>query len=183
MVFIGPSHPKSFRGAIEKHQNGPEPFGPMKYGVNSAPWFETENSRFETGDPFWPGFILSNRPTGPPGSTGSSSVRQTRQKPLRLATSDPENHQRRVAFAPSPRQTHPLLMGTRAKPRKTRGTLEKEHRASSELGASDTGPEPSRAMLRSRGPGWRQNPKDQAPRGFRRSANMLAPAPRGLQAE
>ena len=25
MVFIGPAHPKSFRGAIEKHQNGPEP--------------------------------------------------------------------------------------------------------------------------------------------------------------
>ena len=77
LVFIGPAHAESFRGArgaIEKHQNGPEPFGPMKYGVNSAPWFEAENSRFETGDPSWPGFILSNRPTGPPGSTGSSSV-------------------------------------------------------------------------------------------------------------
>ena len=107
--FIGPALPKSFRRAIKKHQNGPQPSRPMKYGVNGTPWIEAENSRFETGDPFWPGFLFSNQATRPQGSTGSSSVRQTRHKPQRLATSDPENSQRRMAFTPSPRQTHAFL--------------------------------------------------------------------------
>ena len=66
MVFIGPARPKSFRGAmgvVEKHQNGPEPFGPVKHEVNGALGFETGNSRFEpkifsheTGGPVCLGF-------------------------------------------------------------------------------------------------------------------------------
>ena len=35
------AHFKSFRGAIEKKQNGPEPLGPIKHEANGTPWFET----------------------------------------------------------------------------------------------------------------------------------------------